>query len=154
MKALPFFLLPLLFGTFAHADLADSCSPTDRTACPLNADANNVQYVVMLPNYRYCGVKFLSNTYPSAAILADFAAGLYVTAGPRWDLTLEQTGQVHDVLTYPLGANPLFATFFNVYTRNGQSLTDYIQSKLATTYQPHPVVSLIAEGCSASKAIR
>ena len=147
MKALPFFIFALFLNNFAHADLADSCSITNQTSCVLNNDLGYAEFLVTLPNYSYCGVKFLSDTYPNAAVLEDFAAGLYVTAGPRWDLTAEQTGYVEGNLVYPVGSDQLFATFFDVYTRVGCSLNDYIHAKLATTYRPNPTVSLVAVDC-------
>jgi hypothetical protein len=127
VKVLPLLACSLLVSSFAFADLVDSCSLTNKTACVLN--------------------KVLADTYPTPAVLAEFQAGLYVTAGPRWDFTFEQVGQINGNLTYPVGDQPLFATLFNVYTRNGQTLTDYVHSKLATVYRPNPTVVLIAMPC-------
>jgi hypothetical protein len=147
MRLVPFFASAFLFAMSLNADLADSCSLTSKTACVLNSDQTSAEFLVMLPNYTYCGVKFVADTYPTASLLADFQAGLYVTAGPRWDLITEQTGSIVDNLIYPVGPQPLFATFFNVYTRNGQSLNDYVHAKLATTYRANPTVMLIAVPC-------
>lgn len=147
MRYLPLLALASLFSTFAHADLADSCALTNKTACVLNSDQSWAEFTVMLPNYAYCGVRFVADTYPNPTALADFQAGLYVTAGPRWDLTSEQMGWINGNLAYPVGTDPLFATFFNVYTRDGQTLAQYVHEKLATTYRPNPTVMLIAMPC-------
>jgi hypothetical protein len=147
VKVLPLLACSLLVSSFAFADLVDSCSLTNKTACVLNTDQVWAEFLVTLPNYAYCGVKVLADTYPTPAVLAEFQAGLYVTAGPRWDFTFEQVGQINGNLTYPVGDQPLFATLFNVYTRNGQTLTDYVHSKLATVYRPNPTVVLIAMPC-------
>jgi hypothetical protein len=147
MKWLPLVLVILAFTVSARADLADSCSITDRTACVLNSDQNNAQFFVALPNYIYCGIKLLADVYPNQATLADFQAGLYVTAGPRWDQISEQVGVIQSNLIYPLGTTPLLATFLNVYTRNGQTLNDYVHAKLGTSYRANPTVMLVTVAC-------
>lgn len=152
MKLLPLIAASLLLNSFAHADLVDSCALTNKTACILNKPTYEAQFVMMLPNYAYCGVRFLSDTYPTASVLANFQAGLYVTAGPRWDMIAEQSGYVNGVLIYPVGSTPMYMTFFNVYTRNGQSLNDYIHEKLATSYNSNPTVTLIAMPCASTPA--
>jgi len=134
-------------SSVAFAGLGDDCSITEQTSCVLNKDTAYAEFIVNLPNYVHCGVRFVSDTYPDETTLADFAEGLYVTAGPSWDTTAEQEGYFETNLTYPVGENPLFITLFSVYTRSGESLNDYVHSKLATTYQPAPTVSLQALPC-------
>ena len=138
-------LLPM----FALADLATDCYISDKTACPLNANDPWAEFILPLPNYEVCGVKVLSNTYPDAARLLNFAQGLYVIVGPRWDLMEEVSPNLGSGnLTYAAGSQQWFSAYFQVFTRSGASLNDHIQQTLATQYQPSPTVTFVAESCA------
>lgn len=141
-------LLLLSVNNLAFADLSTDCLISGKTSCMLNSDEPGKEFLVGLPNYETCGVRFVSDTYPVQGTWEDFAEGLYVTSGPTWDTAAEESSYFFENLFYTVGPDQWFMTLFTVYTRSGESLADYVHSKLATRYQPSPTVTLQAVPCA------